>query len=107
MEYHPHLRLQAAPPTTAAPSGPDRVLWNFTAPGASVSDWTESSDGTAREAGMSTGAFKLQVRSTGASGLQVRLPGSKTAAWSTVSFKLLRSRAPSDRESLYRRTQLR
>lgn len=54
------LRVQAAGPTMAAPDTSDRVLWNFTAAGANVSDWTESSDGTARAAGMSTGAFKLQ-----------------------------------------------
>ena len=56
-----YRRLLAA---AAAPLDSERVLWNFTAPGATVSDWVESSDGTAREAGMSTGSFKLQVSSS-------------------------------------------
>ena len=71
--------MSAGPPPPAAVSGSERVLWNFTAPDATVADWVESSDGTAREAGMSTGALKLQVRyrtrhymSTGALKLQVR-----------------------------------
>ncbi|XP_037081926.1 uncharacterized protein LOC119102596 isoform X3 [Pollicipes pollicipes] len=56
LHVHPAtLRVQAAP----APPATERVLWNFTTV-ADLSDWTESSDGTEREVGMSTGAFHLQ-----------------------------------------------
>ncbi|XP_043190422.1 uncharacterized protein LOC122364268 [Amphibalanus amphitrite] len=64
----PGLRLAHTSPVPSVAAGPapvtpeptERVLWNFTVPGATVDGWTESSDGTARQAGMSTGALKLQ-----------------------------------------------
>jgi len=51
-------RVHAAPAPAQA-DATERVLWNFTT-AADVSEWKESSDGTAREAGMSTGTFHLQ-----------------------------------------------
>lgn len=53
------FKIQAAPLPSSAAAGAERVLWDFTT-AKSVSEWRESSDGTARAAGMSTGAFKLQ-----------------------------------------------
>ena len=78
----------APPPPHAAVSSSERVLWNFTEPGATVDGWVESSDGTAREAGMSTGAFKLQVRRRvgGAERFTVTEMGRVTRAEGTRGF---------------------
>ena len=53
------LLLLLAAALCGATAAEQRTLFNFTTL-SSLAGWTESSDGTAREAGMSTGAFKLQ-----------------------------------------------
>lgn len=55
----PLLLVAAAVCVATAAGAEDRTLWNFTTV-SSLDGWTESSDGTERMAGMSTGAFKLQ-----------------------------------------------